>query len=389
MCHVLIKQNISTDRLFVLLIVDMLLFPFVPILKIPFGCIIWVMLAIQKKNDVLEVKKEYLILLFFALVSIGNCYITLHSYFRNNIMNIIPLLMSLAYLHIFSKNTFDLKGIIIKVLEIYLVFNFFLVVLYLINYNAFFIFRSIFTFSGTAFSYSERGILTRYCGIMSDPNNCGCATVAILCYLLDNTSYSTKKNILFHLIVLITIVATMSVTAIIAFAFMFVIRILHARSFNPRIIISSLGVIVIITIAAVYLSKTETGSLFIQRIQLNTSDNSGGGRTKIWTEIIKNKNILKYVLWGDGGTIVINDNIIRPHNGFIYLIYNFGLVFCLTFTKSIARFFNKKTNWIWIFMINFVLNTIIQDYRALMIYIILVICEVYSADTTANKEISK
>ncbi len=370
------KQRRFLKNVYILMILDMLFFPFIPVIKIPWGGILIIVVSIFKGSSIFRVYTPYLLIILSIIISLFFSYLSNEQYFLNNVQTSAILLMSFLYMHCFSKNKERMEPYITNILKVYFLFTFILAVIYFIDNPLYQNIRAVFTMSGKELEYTEFDILNRFVGIMSDPNNCGCSMVAIVAFLIDKIE-DNKIKIIYLFMLAYIVTTTMSITAIVAFLIMLILIIKNTRILSGRMLIVIFVIAMLVLMLIFYLPSTTLGELVKNRMELNTSDNTAGGRTKMWADIVLNANIFEHLLWGEGGTILINGNVVPPHNGHLYMLYNYGgigyISFITWFLKKLANY-----NWAWIIMLCFTINTLVIDYRATMVFVVLTIAELYS-----------
>lgn len=381
------KQNVIVY----LLIFDILFLPYIKFIGTSLSSILLILILIFNFNTIFSIKRNLLIYVFIILAILSfiiSCF-RIPMYKLTNLSRLVILVMTML-LFIYLKKCKALNKIHIeKIFFVYLIFNAILALIFYFNVGDYFQLKNIWSLSSTQYdSDTTANVLTRFCGIVSDPNNCACLTISI-CAFLDNYKLPKKYLLLKNILSIFIIVATMSVSGIMCllfyFSFIYILRPLFEKRVNIlNIIINIFSLILIISIILALLSN-DIGSLLIDRIELNST---GGGRIERWINILNNFNILKYIIVGLGGTLVLNGEILNPHNGFLYLIYNYGLIVAIIFTfkiivpffKSVPKLFKENLFFVF-FLINFVYNTVLIDYRVALTYTIIYSTSLYMANT--------
>lgn len=389
------KQNIIVY----LLILDILFLPYIKIIGTSLSSILLILILIFNFNTIYSIKRNLLVYVFFILAILSfmiSCF-RFPMYKLTNLSRLVILVMTIL-LFIYLKNCKVLNKIHIeKILLIYLFFNTILALIFYFNVGDYFQLKNIWSLSLTQYdSNTTANVLTRFCGIVSDPNNCACLTISI-CAFLDNYKLSKKYLLLKNVMSIFIVVATMSVSGIMClafyFSFIYILRPLFEKKVNLLSIIINISSLILIISIILVLLNSDIGSLLIDRIELNST---GGGRIERWINILSNFNILKYTIIGLGGTLVLNGTILNPHNGFLYLIYNYGLIVAIIFTlkiivpffKSVPKLFKENLFFIF-FLINFIYNTVLLDYRVALTYTIIYSTSLYMANTKRKIHIKK
>src|SRR5699024_232602 len=86
-----------------------------------------------------------------------------------------------------------------------------------------------------------------------------------------------------------------------------------------------------------YFLSTDIATISLSRSESNSADS----RLRIWKSLISNKNILNFIVFGDGGNIMVNNRIYKPHNGHFHLIYSYGAIVYVIFMYIFFRIREK------------------------------------------------
>lgn len=360
-----------------LLIIDLLFLPYFKPIKSSFSSVILLGIFLLNIKNYLSIKKYYFNYIFFVFVFLSFCIsiFKFPDFVMNNLSRLVILtLMILVYIY-FKENRFMTKINIKKILYIYLIFTSVLALIYFIDVGMYFGLKNIWSLNANYDSNSTLNILNRFCGIMSDPNNCACVVLAI-CSFLDRFHLRDKEKIIKNICTIFIVFMTMSVTGIICLIVYFIISVFISGTYKRiklKKIITTIIFTFILLIVVEYLINSDVGKNLLERITINTTNNDIS-RINIWINMIRNLDLKQYIFSGFGGTILINNMVSNPHNGLLYFVYNYGMIatflFCYTFIHKVVRFNRNEIYYIF-FFINFILNTVVIDYRATMIYVIL------------------
>ena len=108
-------------------------------------------------------------------------------------------------------------------------------------------------------------------------------------------------------------------------------------------------------------------------------------------EILNNTNIFSNIFVGTGGRQVIinNENIIAPHNGHLYFIYAYGMVFYALFMYEFFRIRKnvslKKSLFEIPIFIGFTINTIVGEQKFIILYLLLYTMTFVNCDKLKEK----
>lgn len=265
-----------------------------------------------------------------------------------------------------------------RILILYLLFSTALAILFIINPQTFFSVRSFWTFSGDVTDIAVISIITRFTGLLSDPNNMAVATCAISAFIIFNHKNVMSVNFLILLMTSIIVVSTMSATGLICLiilvlAFIFVARFSENASLNTVWRFGAvLGMAFAFLILWYALKDTIVFNLALERLEQSDADS----RFSRWAIIGDGQKIISSILFGDGGTIIWQGLNYKPHNGHFHVFFSFGLIayicFCWIFFR-VKDFSNMKGYlFLLILFIGFTVNVGIYEPRFAGIWVILV-----------------
>lgn len=360
---------------FYICIIDVLFFPYIRILSSSISMLvlpIWYVFNFNKlkKNKEFSV---FILISIFMLVSLALSLIIYPGWvWKSNLSNFGILFFALLYYFFFKymieKYTVKIK----KILIIYVGFVLILAIVYLVNPSLYFQMRSFWTMGGNVIAVESSLLIHRFTSTFSDPNNAATALVGVLAYLLFNEKIGKAKSILLVLGTGIIVLATMSSTGFIVYGLtltlLLLILILSTRKIR-EIKFSTLfsSIFILLLVPFIYLLinlffNTEVAQLALSRF----SENSTESRINIWLRLLENQNIFKYIVVGMGGTIFVEGSTFRPHNGHLYLIYNYGMIVYFGFLYIFFRRRRTPINYYFFiipFLIGFTMNVGISEPR--------------------------
>src|SRR5690606_35050544 len=118
---------------------------------------------------------------------------------------------------------------IFKALALYLTFNFILSLIYFVSPYVYFDLRSFWTFGKDAKRMVEFSHMTRFTGIMSDPNNLSATICAVASFILKMSRPRLLVGISIILMSGVVVASTMSATGAICYMILLVGYVLGSR----------------------------------------------------------------------------------------------------------------------------------------------------------------
>lgn len=355
---------------------DILFFPYIKVFRISVSMILipaWCIFNAKK----IKLNNELLLILVFAVLSLLSVLFSLIRYPNYSSQNIFSLLMLLfgILIYIFVSINQDFIYINIKkFLKAYIIFIFVLSVVYYISPSIYFNVRLFWSLSDNV-SVTDTLLLSRFTGTLSDPNNMATVINAVFIYIIINYKEKSTLNFIFLIMVGFITVATLSLTGIIIYSISVTIYLLNNFSNlvynfrNIKINIFTVLILIVIIIPILFFLSdvffnSELFETFIYRFSINSPES----RFSRWEVVIENKSLISSLFFGDGGTMIINGDSFRPHNGHFHLIFNYGLIAYIIF---MWLFFRIRTNinfikyWYFLipFFIGFTVNVGIIDFR--------------------------
>lgn len=215
----------------------------------------------------------------------------------------------------------------LSALKWYIIFKSILAAVFLLSPPSYFRVRSFWTLSGNTIEVGDLSIITRFTGTLSDPNNFACIMVAVVAFVIFRQPYKMMQNVGILLLSSISIVASMSVTAICAFLIIVAIYATFARLSARRgtrllLRFALVSVIPIIFFAAFQVFKD---NLVVQLALQRVTESSTDSRLAKFAILADFDKLLPALFIGEGATIIWNGGIFQPHIGHIYLIFGYGV----------------------------------------------------------------
>tara|TARA_R110001599_G_scaffold8354_5_gene40509 strand:+ start:34057 stop:35241 length:1185 start_codon:yes stop_codon:yes gene_type:complete len=355
--------------------VDLLFFPILLPVPMPicFIATLALMLVSRRKIDKHSMSWSILGILAVALSYFNGIY----DYLPNNELAAerlentgIILFMLASYPFVKSNIGINFERIL-KVLVVYIYFVGFLALIFLITPELYFQLRPIWSYGDSVEQFSSLSILTRYTGIMSDPNNLAVSTCAIAASILFIDSSNVIKNISIILVTSIVVIASMSTTGFLCLIIVSVSYIFTAPMSPKQKSVLFLVSFISITMLLFVVSRTEVFQVAYERFMMSDADS----RFSRWEKVLYLDNWVKTVLIGDGGTIVLQGQDYRPHNGHLHVLLSFGILAYIAFVSLFFKLKNyrkwKRYIFLVVLFIGFTVNVGIYEYRFAGIWVIL------------------
>ncbi len=394
------KPKISKFDMFILylFIIDILFFPYIRMLSATFSMIVlplWYIFNSKKIKITFEFQL-FIILIFFMMFSVLLSLVFFpQETWKPNITYLVIILYAFLY-YFFFRYYFDKYSISLKkILIMYVAFGFVLGLIYLINPSLFFQVRSFWTMSGNVIQVEGSLLIHRFTSTFSDPNNASIAFVAVFTFLLFNEKLNFIAKLFVLFAITLIIFATMSSTGFILLGLTYIMFILHLfkhRKFKNKIKISTLIslIIIILLIPILYMLVIKfLGSDVAQLALYRFSSNSVDSRIEIWNELLHSKNMFNYILFGMGGTIIIDGAAFAPHNGHLFLIYNYGMIVYSIFIYIFFRIRKRIQLQYYLFLIPFFLGFTVNVgiYEPRFIFLLALLVAAYASSTSAKNEV--
>lgn len=397
----IIENEEKIDKfVFYFSIIDILFFPYIWFLSTNYSLIIvclWTLLKLKQLIHTKEFKISIVlvVLMFISTLLSFICYPKVLSTGDEIwIQNIKMMIQYASYFLYYMMFIYCLKKYDMKVKNILLAFLGFAVILaiiYSINKSWF---ANIKGFWNSVDSYTiwyKQGmpIQYRYNFTWTDPNNPAYAFIAVMAFLLLNVKTNMIEKIYVFIATIFLLICTMSTGGALSFILvvigLFIFSIIpkikeNIPKLNTKKVLTIIGVGVLVILVMIFIFKLfQKTSLYEEAIEriIGNTDEGSSSRIDIWLKILTNTNIFNNVIIGTGGRQVIinNESIIAPHNGHLYLIYAYGMVFYAIFMYEFFRIRKnvsiKKSLFEIPIFIGFTINTIVGEQKFIILYLLL------------------
>jgi len=372
------SKNIYFFRLFV---IDTLFAPF--FLPFPLFALIWPFWFIKQLNDrKIDVR--------IAAVGATGSLFAVASYVsglaetgvdqelaQNRFLYTGVICYMFATYSVATANAYQDRRFLELSLAAYLFFTAALSIIFIIDPAIFFFLRNFWSYSSESISIDSITTLTRFTGILSDPNNVAVTTCAIGAFLIFNYNNSVLKSLMYLILLLTITITSMSATGFICLAlvigsFIFVSKFADKPATNSLLRLSAMvGVVAAIFLLWLVLKDTVIFNLAIERLQESDADS----RFSRWRIVEDGPKILSSVILGDGGTIIWNGQNYKPHNGHFHVFFSFGFIAYLAFFVTFFRIQKGARLMSYLFLgilfIGFTVNVGIYELRFAGVWVIL------------------
>lgn len=364
-----INREATTHYISLLCIVDVLFFPYLRVLSSTVSMFVLALWCVLNLHTVMRFRTEISITLIIILSTfIGIALYNNYSGITNSVMLVYAVFLN-AFIVRFGR-----KIDIGKILKAYLFFSSLFAVLYLVLPQLYFNVRSIWTMGNTEISFAVRTI-NRFTLFYSDPNDAANIYVGILVFLILYTEEKKTLNMLLYIALsMVCIISTVSISGMLSFLICFA-ALLFFNSKNRTFVRTIIGcAIIVLVIIAVFgiprnLVSSDIIGSYLKRFELNTSDNSYGGRTIKWKNAIENCFSYYNFIIGKGGVYDNLGKVFLPHSGYLYMLISYGLPSVFLYHKvffSQAKLLKIKYYIALIpFLMIMLMNTGIGDFRYL------------------------
>lgn len=377
---------LNKKNIILLTLIDLMFLPYLKPLPIKITMIVVPLYFFINIKKILDYEKSiyFIFSIFLMIISIlvgflfNHHNIPIATYLTDNFIIFVTMIIAIMlYFIVFQKESIDENNHnkIVKVIEVFMILNFVLAVIYWINPQNYFNLRVIWSYSGGV--DFEHLTTNRFTSIFGDPNNLSPIIILMFLYLFYFSDLSNFKKMIYLIMLVYSTIASLSNTGSVILLFTIGMVLIHSlvkkglhKNFKPYLYIAI--TISLVTIFYKYnLFSFETIlNNFLGRAN-NYGDDISGLRFKRWSDYISNKNIMLNTFIGFGGNIK-DGKFMKPHNGNLLLIYHFGFIFYIYF---ITLFFkNNKVNFkhiisFLVFFIIFTMNTLVFDFRAMILSI--------------------
>jgi len=259
-----------------------------------------------------------------------------------------------------------LKSALIIVLRVFYVWIFCLMLLSYYNPTVYY---SLLTkIYPEAVEYMEWNLASfRFSYFYTDPNSAAyliCFTLAAYVFLERHLRW----GLLCGTLATLTVIGTQSRGAYIALLLIFIFIVFRKevsqRKKNLAILIIAASVFAIAT----YYSDEVQGAYKIYQMRLEGEDELGGGRAGKYLYFLQNLNVLPF---GTGYNLLIDGSEFRPHSDLIRLNLSYGAFALPLLLYYVFPRRRSQLLLFLVFLLPFLINTVIDDYRLLPLYLLL------------------
>lgn len=374
----------KTKLLFYIVAIDALFLPYIRILHASLSMIILAVWYVAKIRNI-NCDKQFNAVICFIFIGIFSIIcggILSPDNVKITFINFITLLFCMLYYYFFlfylRRKNINLE----KIFFSFMIFSSVMALIYRVKPQFYFILRSYWSMSGTTITF-ESAFWNRYTFIVSDPNSIGPILCSMMLFILAVIPDENRfKKIFSILLTGITVLVTISTTAVLIYLGSIFLYVITKKWYKWNRKISKFGMIVLFSVVLLgligggrYIQDTNlfqvnTLELLWVRVGNNIKDGTLSGRTEIWKHIIDSFNWLEYMIIGRGAPVDSYGTIIRPHNGYFYMILSYGAIGCISF---LYIFFRKPNRSLWKqyiplipMLLLFSVNTLVLDYRAML-----------------------
>lgn len=211
----------------------------------------------------------------------------------------------------------------------------------------------------------------RFAFHFTDPNSLGYMIVLVLSFLLS-LKLSYREIIFFIVCSLVIILTTQSRGALVSFGLVilsYFLFFLENTKFKISLVfLLSLSCIVLYVLFSEYLDAFFSLMQHRSEIEDSMGKGVGGGRIDSWLYFLNNFNLNPF--FGVGYILQVDGKLYRPHSDFIRLNLSYGIMIYFLLGYVLRGFTKKHVMLFFAFLIPFFINTIIDDYRLFVLFIV-------------------
>ena len=207
--------------------------------------------------------------------------------------------------------------------------------------------------------------LFRFPYILQDPNSAGyllALTLALYMWLEQGRRWKIVSSIL----ALAALAATQSRGAYLAASIVYAPQLLRALRAREGLVALVLGIAAAGFLAHRYAEEVDLATnIFEARLEME--EDIGGGRADKYEYFLSRPNLLPI---GTGYHLQRDGQLFRPHSDFIRVDLAYGVVVLLVLLWFVAPRHRRQVRLFLVFLIPFLINTIIDDYRLFPLYLL-------------------
>ena len=360
---------------------DILFLPIILPIPVPISALViapWYLISIGKVPKALLSLCILGIVLVLASYLLGqNNYVSGAETYLERFVNTGILMFMFGSYALVQTDVAEREKVLEYTLLGFIVFSFVMSLIFFASPNLYFAIRSFWTFSGDEIFYTDLTTLVRFTGILSDPNNMACATIAIAALLVFRKPTALIRNLFIIIAISIIAVACMSITGFLVLALFIGSYVAFGRFFQDAIRNTTMRVAIMVLIGLVFagvytlIRDTAVFALAMERFESGDVDS----RLSRWLIVFDTGKILSSAWFGDGGSIIWLGRDYRPHNGHLFIIFSFG-VFAYALFMYIFFYRPLRAEWrtaifLLVMFVIFTVNVGIYEHRFAGIWVML------------------
>lgn len=395
---VLHSDRNKTEDLFVFwfCLIDILFLPYFWVVSIAYSLPVVVIWTLRRLGHVKFSKEiDILVLSILCLLSTLFSGFTAPDFFYTNCVYFIQYMQMFCYFFLFSFVIQKYNVHIEKPLILFVLFVFLFAVVFNVSFERYISLRFFWNRRSFSQSYDIYSGY-RFGFIWSDENNIAYALSAVYILLLgkENISMIWKMVLFFALcFVLIGSASTGGILSFIIAIFLFL------TTHHPRkrkytichIVALTIFVVLFFILLLIFINHGIINSLlnsdFFQNSTYRFSQKITPGndsRVRIWMNFLENKPLYRYLLFGTGACTTLNHVRASTHNGFLYLTYAYGGIFCIVFCKLFFIDVEKKSKisqriFLIPIILGFILNIMFEEIKLAGLFVLLLADQFYNA----------
>lgn len=313
----------------------------------------------------------YVAFVFVLLASVLFGSIHYPDNFSENIKRAIQLAL-VFLLFLYSYDKVDLYYLLLWLRKI-LIFYYALVLLFLV----------IFFFSIDSYSYFMKSFFPETLPMLSvniehqrfsfhftDPNAMGYLISIILAFQLA-LRLPVREHVIYIAVALIIILATQSRGALLSYGLVTISYFMLILNWRSKLYLLFMLFLVCFFVLFLFDSYVD---LYINAMQVRTDAEAsigsglGGGRIDSWYYFFNNINYNP--IWGQGYALERDGALYRPHSDFIRLNLSYGILVYFLIAIILREACARHIMLLFSFLVPFFINTIIDDYRLLGVFLV-------------------
>lgn len=386
----MLKFKFNKEKLmFSIVIIDVLFFPYLRPVVIPFSYFIIMFWCLKNFKDIQKDKDFKLIfismLLMFCSTIIGIFLNFQFGVFTDNLKRLIQYYIIFGYYFYFKSYIYKYN---FKCKKYFICFVLFVLLLALLFNSNVSLFGRVVTFWNSGNSYANAFIensvfsgVFRYSFIWTDPNNIAYVITGIVAVIFLLTNIGLGEKIILIIINIYILFCCMSSGGWINFFITYSLLLLYkvsSKRIQKKTNIKNILILFLVLIVILF-SLKYIKVFFNSDLVLNASErfkDNDNTRTEIWMKILTGESIFKHLILGKGSEIYINGVSRATHSGHLYWIYAYGFISYLIIMRMFFYITKKlKSSYLYIPMISFFLcftmNTMVGEQKLFIIFVLI------------------